>query len=50
MLAVKFYEDDFFKNTFYAKLGGIPNWEMNCLEVSSSFIAEVIPPADLILQ
>jgi Cyclin len=33
MLAVKFYEDDFYKNTFYAKLGGIPPWEMNCLEV-----------------
>ena len=33
MVAVKFFEDEFFKNSFYAKLGGIPGWEINCLEI-----------------
>lgn len=33
MVAAKFFEDDFFKNTYYAKLGGVPGWEINCLEI-----------------
>ena len=33
MLAVKFHEDDYYKNTFYAKLGGVGDREMNLLEL-----------------
>ena len=31
MLAIKFYEDDYYKNTFYARLGGISGLEINYL-------------------
>lgn len=33
MVVIKFFEDEFFKNSFYAKLGGIPSWEINYLEI-----------------
>jgi len=33
MVGIKFFEDEFFKNSFYAKLGGIPSWEINYLEI-----------------
>ena len=32
-MAAKFYDDEFFKNAFYATLGGIDSQEMNLLEV-----------------
>lgn len=33
MLAIKFYDDNFYKNSFYAKLGGITLQEMNRMEI-----------------
>lgn len=32
LLSVKFNEDDFYSNTYYAKVGGISLKEMNLLE------------------
>ena len=32
MVAIKFLEDFFYKNEYYAKIGGIPKVEMNVLE------------------
>jgi hypothetical protein len=32
LLSIKFNEDDFYSNTFYAKVGGISLKEMNILE------------------
>ena len=32
ILAIKFNEDDYFSNEFYAKVGGITNAEFNRLE------------------
>ena len=32
MLAAKFIDDFYYKNDYYAKIGGIPKAEMNALE------------------
>ena len=32
MVAAKYFDDFFFKNDYYAKIGGIPKTEMNILE------------------
>lgn len=34
MVAAKFYDDFYFKNNYYAKIGGISKSEINALEVS----------------
>lgn len=34
MTAAKFYDDFYFKNDYYAKIGGISKGEINSLEVS----------------
>lgn len=33
MLAAKFADDFYYKNEYYAKIGGIPKAEINALEV-----------------
>jgi hypothetical protein len=33
MLAAKFFDDQYFNNAYYAKVGGVPCNEMNLLEV-----------------
>ena len=33
VVAIKYNEDDFFSNTFYAKIGGISMEEINTLEI-----------------
>eukprot|EP01041_Mallomonas_annulata_P010961 gene10961-22898_t len=33
LVAAKFFDDEFYNNAFYAKLGGVPAWEMNSLEL-----------------
>lgn len=33
LIAAKFFDDEFFNNAFYSKLGGVPAWEMNTLEL-----------------
>ena len=33
MLAIKFFDDAFFNNSFYARIGGIPTEELNSLEL-----------------
>jgi len=49
MLAAKFFDDQYFNNAFYAKVGGVPPLEMNSLELeflfSINFSLHV--PADL---
>jgi len=35
MLAAKFFDDQYFNNAYYAKVGGVPANEMNTLEVSN---------------
>jgi len=40
MLAVKFHEDFYYSNNFYAKLGGIPVLELNTLEVQFMLIVD----------
>jgi len=37
MLAAKFFDDQYFNNAYYAKVGGVPGGEMNCLEVEFLF-------------
>lgn len=32
MIAIKFNEDDFYENSFYAKVGGVDLLELNSLE------------------
>jgi hypothetical protein len=32
IISVKFYEDKYYKNSYYAKVGGISNIEVNTLE------------------
>jgi hypothetical protein len=34
MAAAKFFDDSYYNNAFYAKVGGVPAWEINALEVS----------------
>lgn len=38
MLSAKFFDDHYFKNGFYAKIGGVPCNEMNILEVEFLFL------------
>ena len=38
MLSAKFFDDHYFKNAFYAKVGGVPCTEMNSLEVEFLFL------------
>ena len=37
MLAAKFFDDQYFNNAYYAKVGGVPASEMNSLEVEFLF-------------
>jgi hypothetical protein len=37
MLAAKFFDDQYFNNAYYAKVGGVPPTEMNSLEVEFLF-------------
>mmetsp|Transcript_15003 Transcript_15003/g.30901 ORF Transcript_15003/g.30901 Transcript_15003/m.30901 type:complete len:284 (-) Transcript_15003:465-1316(-) len=37
MLAAKFFDDQYFNNAYYAKVGGVPATEMNSLEVEFLF-------------
>jgi len=39
MLAAKYFDDQYFNNTYYAKVGGVPSNEMNSLEVEFLFMA-----------
>jgi len=32
MIAIKYHDDEYFKNEYYAKVGGISKQEINCLE------------------
>lgn len=38
MLAAKYFDDQYFNNAYYAKVGGIPGHEMNNLEVEFLFM------------
>lgn len=38
MLAAKFFDDQYFNNAYYAKVGGVPSSEMNTLEVEFLFM------------
>lgn len=38
MLAAKFFDDQYFNNAYYAKVGGVPCSEMNSLEVEFLFM------------
>jgi hypothetical protein len=38
MLAAKFFDDQYFNNAYYAKVGGVPPPEMNTLEVEFLFM------------
>lgn len=38
MLAAKFFDDQYFNNAYYAKVGGVPKGEMNSLEVDFLFM------------
>jgi hypothetical protein len=38
MLAAKFFDDQYFNNAYYAKVGGVPAGEMNTLEVEFLFM------------
>jgi len=38
MLAAKFFDDQYFNNAYYAKVGGVPCVEMNSLEVEFLFM------------
>jgi hypothetical protein len=38
MLAAKFFDDQYFNNAYYAKVGGVPTGEINTLEVEFLFM------------
>ena len=38
MLAAKFFDDQYFNNAYYAKVGGVPRREMNSLELEFLFL------------
>ena len=38
MLAAKFFDDQYFNNAYYAKVGGVPPNEMNSLEIEFLFM------------
>jgi len=38
MLAAKFFDDQYFNNAYYSKVGGVPSIEMNSLEVEFLFM------------
>ena len=38
MLAAKFFDDQYFNNAYYARVGGVPGHEMNTLEVEFLFM------------
>ena len=33
VVAIKFYDDVYYDNGYYAKVGGVSTYELNCLEV-----------------
>jgi len=37
MLAAKFFDDQYFKNKYYAQVGGVPSVEINSLELEFLF-------------
>ena len=37
MLAAKFFDDQYYNNAYYAKVGGVPREEMNALEIEFLF-------------
>ena len=39
MLAAKYFDDQYYNNMYYAKVGGVPPQEMNSLEVEFLFMA-----------
>lgn len=48
-LAAKFFDDAFYKNTYYARIGGIPVRELNSLELEFLFLINFtlhVTPAD----
>lgn len=40
VLAAKFFDDEYFNNAYYAKVGGLPCTEMNSLELEFLFLVE----------
>eukprot|EP00468_Gymnochlora_sp_CCMP2014_P013287 CAMPEP_0167760348 /NCGR_PEP_ID=MMETSP0110_2-20121227/11539_1 /TAXON_ID=629695 /ORGANISM="Gymnochlora sp., Strain CCMP2014" /LENGTH=119 /DNA_ID=CAMNT_0007646855 /DNA_START=342 /DNA_END=701 /DNA_ORIENTATION=- len=38
MISAKFFDDQYFNNAYYAKVGGVPCKEMNSLEVEFLFL------------
>ena len=38
MLAAKFFDDQYYNNAYYAKVGGVPMQEINALEVEFLFM------------
>ena len=38
MVAAKFFDDIYYDNTYYAKVGGIPTTELNSLELEFLFM------------
>ena len=38
MLAAKFFDDQYFNNAYFAKVGGVPPAEMNTLEIEFLFL------------
>lgn len=40
VLAAKFFDDEYFNNAYYAKVGGLPCAEMNSLELEFLFLVE----------
>ncbi len=38
MVAAKFFDDQYFNNAYYAKVGGVPCFEMNALETELLFL------------
>ena len=38
MLAAKFFDDHYYNNTYYAKIGGVPRNEMGILELEFLFL------------
>ena len=42
LISAKFFDDEFYNNAFYAKLGGVPAWEMNALELEFLHLVRMI--------
>lgn len=52
MLAAKFFDDQYFNNAYYAKVGGVPCIEMNSLELEFLFCVNfsLFVPTDIYLK